>query len=343
MNRRGIGLGDMESQDEVTHDEETDFFSKAIYPATKNVFTIVYGIFVIFSVFLFFSSFPLKIPIEYMYIIIQSGIIGYIIVVIYYWSKLKFKKEFDKNTQAVQGLGTDLKKILEQLTIKDPFDPINQNLTYLDVEFAIYCLVKKIRASNFFEFSKDENGERTERYNMHENLIVGIDRGGAIVGGLLGKSLVLPVVTMGIRYAMNNPLVEYGHEQSGISKAPAIDYNSNLKNVDLKHVKNILLVDDATRTGKAMETAINYLLDIKKNNKEYKFKIKTACILKEEKLKHSQVKAIEYPNFYVYTTQKSKIFPPWDLTHVWDDQESYQTLVSNPRFDNFCHRVGSKK
>lgn len=97
--------------------------------------------------------------------------------------------------------------------------------------------ILKIADSKNYEFlvKKENNNLKIYRYDSKKNIIIGIDRGGAIVGGMLAKTLGLAITTLAVSYA-NPP-------------------KSNLKNIDFSSIKKILLVDDAIRKGKTMQAA----------------------------------------------------------------------------------------
>lgn len=97
--------------------------------------------------------------------------------------------------------------------------------------------ILKIADSKNYEFlAKEENSKlKIYRYDPKKNIIIGVDRGGAIVGGMLAKNLGLAITTLAISYA-NPP-------------------KTNLKNIDFCCVKKILLVDDAIRKGGTMKAA----------------------------------------------------------------------------------------
>lgn len=269
-----------------------------------------------------------------------------IVILTYNWMKYKIKVEIQDNTKVISKIMDELNTLYSHFhLIKNPENDVAQNLSFIDIEFAIYCLVHQIvRLEFLLKDPKDLN-----KYHMHKNLIIGIDRGGAIVGGLLGKSLVLPVTTVGIKYSFNSPLshTEKGASINEIPNTPAIDYSSNLINVDLTNVERIILVDDAVRTGTSMKTAIN-LLETIKSEKNLKFEFITACVLREVMttrpvLKDPTAKTRAFPDIYVYKTEKLNVNPPWDLTHIWDDEETTRIQKPNPRYDGFCNKVGAKK
>jgi hypoxanthine phosphoribosyltransferase len=323
-----------------------DFFNEAVCPTMLNIFAVVSLLPLVFTLFIVFTGQQMVFPDKYLstIIIISSMII--IVILTYNWMKYKIKVEIQDNTKVISKIMDELNTLYSHFhLIKNPENDVAQNLSFIDIEFAIYCLVHQIvRLEFLLKDPKDLN-----KYHMHKNLIIGIDRGGAIVGGLLGKSLVLPVTTVGIKYSFNSPLshTEKGASINEIPNTPAIDYSSNLINVDLTNVERIILVDDAVRTGTSMKTAIN-LLETIKSEKNLKFEFITACVLREVMttrpvLKDPTAKTRAFPDIYVYKTEKLNVNPPWDLTHIWDDEETTRIQKPNPRYDGFCNKVGAKK
>jgi hypoxanthine phosphoribosyltransferase len=71
---------------------------------------------------------------------------------------------------------------------KDPSIFVGENLNYLDIESDIYFLTNNIVESNFLIFD-----EHADKFDAKKNIIIGIDRGGAIVGGMLAKNLGLAI------------------------------------------------------------------------------------------------------------------------------------------------------
>lgn len=198
--------------------------------------------------------------------------------------------------------------VYEQLARPKTSKYINENLTYRDVEFAICCLFKRIDQSRFLIPSS--NPEKP--YDQNKNIIVGIDRGGAIVGGALAKMLVLPIATLSVNY----PLPSNNEAKSSEL--------GDLKYIDFSLVKKILLVDDVLRTGQTMTKAKAKLDDIKKYYHEigYDIDYRTVAILYEEHYGiHSQHKP---PDFLVYYTKHSDIQMPWDTINSKDLLKRYE-------------------
>ncbi len=232
---------------------------------------------------------------------------------------IKLSKQIEKLTDEIINLTIQLIKP------KDPVNLIDDHLGYPDVKFAIYCLSKKIEESDFFG-DKDVNG----RYNARKNIIIGIDRGGAIVGGLLAKNLGVAIKTLAINWADRLPPIIPAEEPDPLHRrTTSIILGDCLDNIDFKGVKNILLVDDTIRTGHAMIAAKSLVRDkLNKINKPFRFvcdnpdpgrtggqnenmiNINIACILYIQ----TANPIIEVPEFCVYQTEKGKIWLLWDTT-----------------------------
>lgn len=152
---------------------------------------------------------------------------------------------------------------------------VKRILSYVDVEYSIDELIKEI-----IGFSPD--------------IIIGIDRGGAIVGGMLAKYLERPLTTMS------------SSDKWTISKSILSSLDDGIKDSEegAKKISKILLVDDACRTGATLKKAYNTLKAIPG------YELKTATILNEEReLGPSKVCK---PNFYVYKTEQANVRMPWD-------------------------------
>jgi len=196
---------------------------------------------------------------------------------------------------------------------KNPFVLINENLRYHDVELAIYCLIKKIIDSRVLVYTDNTR----KKFDTEKNIIIGIDRGGAIVGGLLGKGLRLAATTFAIYYA--NPPMRAGGVISSINSSKC------LESIDFSRVEKVILVDDAIRTGRSMEVAVKILDEIKQT---HNFEYTIVCILNVVDVGHRPVN----PDFFVYQTRNIDLKLPWDETH-WD------TMQPNREFDKLCSKL----
>jgi hypoxanthine phosphoribosyltransferase len=160
------------------------------------------------------------------------------------------------------------KKIDEPL---DPSQPINKDaLEYKDIRNAITLLVDKLRPKN-------------------PDVILGIDRGGAIVGGILAKHFGVPIHLL--------------HRSD--SKEGFCSYFDSSE-VDGKVVA---LVDDASRTGRSIEKAKNY---VKNQFSPQNLMVAVVLLTKTEYLRHKDITAAKLVDCYAYFTSRSDIKLPWD-------------------------------
>lgn len=187
---------------------------------------------------------------------------------------------------------------------KDRNRKVMTSIRYTDIEYAIYQLGESLGKSNDFLI---EEIPGNSNFDKEKNIIIGIDRGGAIVGGLLGKMLKLPVTTIGMRYAKNSPLDDRAY-------ITAVDAEKNFKNLDFSKVERIILIDDAVRTGTNLTEAVKNLNNYIENQthdtlRRNQILIKTACILK---VNTNAVPGIEQPHVFIFNTDISRLSMPWD-------------------------------
>lgn len=160
----------------------------------------------------------------------------------------------------------------KELYPKDKSESVKENLTCIDVEYAIDELIGDIKSRGF-----------------EPDIIIGIDRGGAIVGGMLAKYLGLPLTTISSS--------DYWTISDSISSLDD-GIKDSTKNIE----KKILLVDDACRSGDTLKKAHDVL-------EKCKFKdLKKATILNEERMRRKPIT----PDFFVYKTDRSTVNMPWD-------------------------------
>lgn len=167
-----------------------------------------------------------------------------------------------------------------------PNQIISKNLTYIDVVGAIYFLEDTVRKDKFVP-----------------DLVVGVDRGGAAVGGMLAKLFHCPFSHIA------------ASQQWCLSSAKdSIDEglkNSNTMNAKWQgQINNVLIVDDACRSGDTLETAITYI----KKCTHIRGQIKTATILNE--LRPHKTMRADYICFNTYKTDPQQLRLPWDLGSV---------------------------
>lgn len=279
-----------------------EFINNIIKPTYRNFIVIASFIYLVTQIIAIFFGIKIVMPEQYrdQTIWIAGSLI--IISLIYYWIKSKFKIPYEilkhQSEQVLEKLKIQEEslKLLEGLSkIKKPPLIKEVNLTYPDIEFAIYCLIKKIDKSNFFD--KDASG----KYDPKKNVIIGIDRGGAIVGGMLAKNLGLSITTLAIAYADKPKTVDGTITPILVGCLDDIQFDS---------VTKILLVDDAIRKGSTMLVAKQTLEQII-NSKNKQMVLNIACILYQQQ-NHPLIKEREV-SFCTYKTMWADIWFPWDL------------------------------
>lgn len=160
--------------------------------------------------------------------------------------------------------------------IHDPSKPVSdRTLSYADVEKGLEILVKAART-----FKPD--------------VILGINRGGAIVGGCIAKKLGIPAV-----HVININCDAEDDARVNDSHVPPLD-----------DVTNVLLVDDAMRKGEHMREAKRYL-----EKKPLDLNIHRAVLLKMT-VPHHGPERESFSNVSVETeafvTEDAKVLLPWD-------------------------------
>jgi len=166
-------------------------------------------------------------------------------------------------------------------------------------------------------------------YDPIQNLIIGIDRGGAIVGAMLGKKLHLPATTIAINWAKSQDSLSHRSVET------SLEFGGGLRNIDFTVVKRILLVDDVIRTGMNMTSAEN-LLRSAIENLDIKFKI--LCILYQNQMATNVIE----PDINIYYTNLTQIKMPWDEKDMdlLDDDE-FNKLCSSMPFEEMKAKVRS--
>lgn len=258
-----------------------EFINDVIKPIYRNYIAIGSFIYLVTQLIAIFLGIRIIVPLEYRNLTIWIAFFIIIIYFTYYWIKSKLEK--------VMTVIRSLNKA------KDPSISVVENLSYIDLEFAIYNLTKQIVDSNFLTL--DKSGKK---FDAKKNIIIGIDRGGAIVGGMLAKNLGLAIETLAVFYA-NPPQTKMGVETS-------IRAGGCLENIDFFNVEKVLLVDDAIRTGVSMTKAVDMLNQIlKEKGKSDQIEVKIACILSI-----LEYRKLVNPHFSVYKTEYLTIKLPWD-------------------------------
>ena len=186
-----------------------------------------------------------------------------------------------------------------QKKIKQP-EPLmrNETLSYADIEQGLAVLVNYAR----------EYGP---------NFIFGINRGGAIVGGMLlkqlddgdkRKNLVPNIILLHVNKDTWPPVIEQRHDA-----AAPLKYPHPLKMEDLSNTRTrakALLVDDIGKTGSHMTLAYEYL-------KEYHpcLEVKRVVMLRTDihaRGPYSQDKLNPYYDIFAFFTNNNAVLLPWD-------------------------------
>lgn len=294
-----------------------------IKPTVNNFIAIGSFIYLVVQLIAIFFEIRIIIPEEFRPLTMWIAFSLIILSMGYYWTKSIFKRAEERIKKAISAKDEEIKKAIsakdEEIKkairnlkeVKDPKIDVEE-LTYRDIEFSIYCLTKQLISSDFLFYAD----KATPELDTEKNLIIGIDRGGSIVGGLLAKSLRLTLTNLAIYYA-DPPITAKGIKTS-IRSAKC------LENVDFSRVKSVLLVDDAVRTGESLKAAIEILKKIKAT---HEFEYRKVSILNYPYL-HRRV---ENPDFFVFKTKNIDLKLPWDVH--WD------TMPDNDDFDNLCSKI----
>ncbi len=164
-------------------------------------------------------------------------------------------------------------------------EPVRTPLTFADVEYAIRALGDKLRRGGFIP-----------------DVIIGIDRGGAIVAGWLGKKLGKPAfhISSSNKWTVST---RQGSLDDGIK-------DPRKRGEQYKAITKVLVTDDASRTGETLKVALECLGHLISLSEA---EIKTAVILNEEHMAGpSGGKTL--PDFFIYRTVALNITFPWDRT-----------------------------
>lgn len=153
----------------------------------------------------------------------------------------------------------------------NPETPVDISpLEFKDVAYAVEKLAETIQAKS-------------------ADLLLGIDRGGAIVGGMLAKRLGIPL------RLLHRSADGKGYVESDCLKG----YEG----------KRIVLVDDASRSGRALERAVEYVRAVVKPS----FLTTCVILLTKTKYRHEETGPSKLVDCYVYHTSRTDIWFPWDL------------------------------
>ena len=154
----------------------------------------------------------------------------------------------------------------------DPLDPakpvMRDAMEYKDVQLAITRLVDLL-------------------HPRRPDVVLGVDRGGAIIGGILAKQLGIPFRHL---YLLGD----------GGGFAPGYDV-SELKN------KVVVLVDDCSRTGRTLDQAVACV----RSHQGLKELITVVALFTPPARRGRESRTI--PDYYAYHTDRANIKMPWDV------------------------------
>lgn len=158
-------------------------------------------------------------------------------------------------------------------TSLDPLKPVEKpRLSYLDVQKGIDILVEKF-------------GQATP------DVILCIDRGGAIVGGIIAKRLRVPICLIP-RCGKDLRSFDFGCLQQELEG------------------QRILVVDDACRAGATLERVMKTTRDMLP-----KKTIKVAVLIATRVTysAHKQETGLSLVDYFAYFTSKTDVWLPWDV------------------------------
>lgn len=171
------------------------------------------------------------------------------------------KENFDINSQAEMGQAiTDFEHSIKE---NDYIEIFNNIIPWNDYCFNVDLICKKISKS-------------PRQKGFRFDIIVGISRGGIIAADLINRKFMtkVPLVCMWGDYYTNQPKISF--------ETPNADINTHIfQALNNDKYKNILIVDDITRTGETLIGATNIL----KNKYENK-NIKSAVLYVPDKHKN---------------------------------------------------------
>ncbi|MBI4454300.1 MAG: phosphoribosyltransferase [Acidobacteria bacterium] len=153
----------------------------------------------------------------------------------------------------------------------DPLRPVTRNtLDYKDIPSAVALLAEKISSKR-------------------PDIVLGIDRGGAVVGGILAKYFRIPI----------RLLYRIESEEGFYSDLDASDVNG----------KVVVLVDDASRTGRSIEKAAKY---VKSRLSPQSLVVAVLLLTKIDYRGHKEITPSELVDQFSYFTTRTDIKLPWD-------------------------------
>jgi hypoxanthine phosphoribosyltransferase len=181
-------------------------------------------------------------------------------------------------------------KVVSRWLSRSPVRKVSGNLTYADVAAGIEILTRRLEVPGSLP-----------------DLIVGVDRGGAILGGILAKRLNCPFAWIGSSKLWSLSTVA-GSMDDGL-RDPA-----RIADRWQGRLRSVLVVDDACRSGSTLAAAVR---ELERTGGFGSKQIKTAVLLDEIR-PHKGVRI----DFSVYTTHEFEhgqhVALPWDLRSVPD-------------------------
>lgn len=165
-----------------------------------------------------------------------------------------------------------------------PGEIARNHLTYIDIVGALKFLQDVIKKDKFVP-----------------DLVIGIDRGGAALGGILAKLFKCP-----FSHLASSPQWSLSSSEHSIDEGLK---NNNVLNEKWQgKINNILIVDDACRSGETLDAAINFI----KNNTQIQGQIKVATLLNE--LRPHKTIRVDYICFDTRKIKDQHLRLPWDLS-----------------------------
>ena len=151
----------------------------------------------------------------------------------------------------------------------DPEEPVTRDeMEYKDVQLATTRLVELLRL-------------------RRPDLVLAVDKGGSIIGGILAKQLDIPIRHL---YRLANRV--------GFSSGYDV---SELKN------KVVVLVDDCSRTGRTLGQAVSHV----RSHPELEELVIVVALFTKPGRRGQDSRTI--PDYYAYQTNRVDIRMPWDV------------------------------
>lgn len=154
----------------------------------------------------------------------------------------------------------------------DPSKPVDRDaLRYTDVSNGVDLLADKLRPKS-------------------PDVVLAVDRGGAIVGGLLAKALNLPIRSL-----------------SRVDQENRFQYDFPASDID---DRTVLLVDDASRTGHSLREACRY---VDGNFSPDDVIVVVLIVTATEWRGHDAPSPLQLVDYHAYSTRRTDVALPWDV------------------------------